>query len=134
VARPQCCSHGREQVTLLTHDVVAHVLDQHPDLGVEPFAVVAQPVDLGTQPLDDMVLLEAIQHIVRRVGHLGAYRGVEVLFPHRGVQRQIPHDPLHQVGLRGLRPLERPEQPLDLAVACLEQRDGTRDWPPRYDS
>ena len=50
-----------EELVFLLLDVVADVLDQDGDLGVEALVLRVHVVELGEHPLDDVVLLEALE-------------------------------------------------------------------------
>jgi hypothetical protein len=57
-----------EPVVFLFLDVVANVLDQHGDLGVEGLHLRRQASQFGEHPDHDVVFFHAFQHVVLGLG------------------------------------------------------------------
>ena len=85
-------------------------------------------LELGQHPLDDVVLLEALEGDVLDCGDGGPGDGVEELLLDGGVDRQLLDDAVDDLALLDEGPvagvLELLEQLLDRAVVVLEHRDG----------
>jgi hypothetical protein len=117
-----------EEVLLLLLDVVAHVLDQDVDLGPEPLVGRLHPLQLGADPLDDVVLLERLQHLPGAVGRRLPGRRVEEGFFDGSVHGERGNHGIDQLGLRHVGPrtrlFELAEEGLDLAMIIHEQVDG----------
>ena len=121
-------AHLREVLLLLFLHVVAHVLDEDGDLGVEALVLGIHRVELGQHPLHDVVLLEALEGDVLGLGHGGPGDRVEELLLDGGVDGQLLDDPIDHRSLLGegvvARLLEALEQRLDRLVVVLEEGDG----------
>jgi len=120
-------THLREELLFLLLHVVAHVLDQHGHLGVEALLVRIHGIELGQQPLDDVVLLEALEDDVVRIGNGRPGHRVEKLLLYRGVLRQLFDDAIDQIALLDVgtiaRLLETPEKALRGLVVIFEHPD-----------
>ena len=99
VVAAELVAHLREELALLFLDVVTHVLDEHGDLGVEALVRGVHVVELGQQPLDDVVLLEALEGDVLGVGNRRPGDRVEDLLLDRGVHRELLDDPVDDLAL-----------------------------------
>nr|WP_254126997.1 hypothetical protein [Aquihabitans sp. G128] len=125
---PELLADLREVLLLLFLHVVAHVLDEDGDLGVEALVVGVEVVDLREHPLDDVVLLEALEHDVLGLRHGGAGDGVEEHLLDGCVLRQLLADPVGDLALVGVGAvtslLEALEELLHGPVVVLEQGDG----------
>ena len=128
LSRVEGLADGREQLALLFLDVVADVLDQHRHLG--PVALMAgiHCLELGECQLDEVMLLERLEHVVASVRNEAPRGRVEDLLFDRGVDGQGFGDALYEVlaPLVGTitRLLEADEQLLDLAVVIGEHPNG----------
>jgi hypothetical protein len=122
---PELVTHAGEEVVLLLSDVVAHVLDQDRDLGIEALVLRRHVVKLREHPLHDVVLLEALEGDVLGAGHRGAHRRIEQLLLDSGVNRQRLGEAVDDVTLLDVRPvsgfLEAPEELLYPVVVVFEQ-------------
>ena len=114
-----------EELVLLLLDVVAHVLHQDRDLGIEALVLRVEIDQLREQPLHDVMLLEALEGDV-----LGARDGltrdrVEHLLFDRGVNRELLDDPIDDLPLLDVGPitglLEALEQLLDGLVVVAKK-------------
>ncbi len=117
----------REELTLFFLDVVAHVLHQHGDLGVEALVLRIEVGQFRQEPLDDVMLLEALQGDVLGGRDRLTRDRVEHLLLDRGVDRQLLDDPIDDLTLLDVCPitglLESLEQLLDGLVVRSKKGD-----------
>src|SRR3954452_15223964 len=117
----------REELVLLFLDVVAHVLDEHADLRIEPFVGRCHVLELGEHPLHDVVFFQRLENGVLCVLDRFADGRIEHLLLDRRVDGELLNDLRDQLGLRLAGPwtcfLELLEKLLDLAVVLAQQRD-----------
>ena len=121
----QLTAHLREEVAFLLLDVVADVLHEHRDLGVEALVRGIEVDELGQHPLDDVVLFEALECDVLGAGHRRPSDRIEHQLLDRGVDRQLLDDPIDDLSLLDMgaiaRFLEALEQLLDGLVVVTEK-------------
>ena len=123
----ECVADLREELGFFFLHVVPHVLHQHGDLGVEALVAGVHPVELGEQPLHDVVLLEALESDVLSPGHGGPRNRVEQLLLDRGMNREFLDDAVDDLALLDESTitgfLESAEELLDAVVVVLEKGD-----------
>ena len=103
----QLTAHFREELGLLLLDVVTYVLDEHGDLGIEALVAGIEVGKLGQHPLDDVVLLQALQGDLLRAGHRCPSSRIEHLLLHGCVDRQLLDDAVEDLTLFDIRPSTR---------------------------
>jgi len=116
-------AHFREEIVLLFLDVMAHVLDQHGDLGVKTLSLRWHRFEIGEHPLDDVMLLEALEGHVLGAGHDRPRHWIEALLLDGGVHRKLLDEAIHDLSLLDVssisRLLETFEQLLDRLVVSF---------------
>ena len=123
----QLVAHHGEELRLLLLDVVTNVLDQDGDLRVEALGFCGHLLELGEDPLHNVMLLETLESDIlglrdRRTG----YRVEEHLFD-RGMHRELFDDSIDDCSLFDIRSiaglLELFEESFDGLVVVFEQAD-----------
>jgi len=123
---------GGEEGLFLFTNVVSDIIDEDRHLWGEALVVGAQSLDLRTEPLHHVVLLEALEDFVGHVRNLLADGRVEDLLFDRRVSTELPDDRRCGLRLGRLRPLTRllegPEQSLHGLVIGLQKCDRIQRW------
>ena len=122
-----------EELLFLFLDVVTDALDENGHLRPETVVLGSHLLELGEGLLDDVMLLEALEHLEGvLVAELGPNRGIEDLLLDLRVLGKVLDDLVadaaHLFEVGGLARLETMEQLLDVAMVLLQECEGVHTW------